>query len=108
METGEVTAKNPLALDLILRRLFYGPERLDRVNPTILDVLASDELYEPEVKALTAELYLARGDLEQYQQLRAEILRDTPGLAWWMRVLDQGGGYLKTFRMEPDAPQTNR
>jgi hypothetical protein len=108
METGEITAKNPLALDLILRRLFYGPEPLDRVNPTILDVLANDELYEPEVKALKAELYLARGDKDQYQQLRAEILRDTPGLAWWMRMLDQGGGFLKSFRMEPNGHQTLR
>lgn len=97
--TGAIRQDHPLLLNLFLRRLFYGQEPLARLNPTLLD--AMEGLYRPEREALQAELYYARGDQEHYLQLRAKILRDSPGLAWWVRMIDEGGAYLKTFRVEP-------
>jgi hypothetical protein len=96
--TGAIRPDNPLQLDLLLRRLFYGREPLTRVNPALLDVL--DGLYRPEREVLQAELYHARGDQGNYLQLRTKILRDYPGLAWWVWMIDEGGAYLKTSRVE--------
>lgn len=97
--TGEIRPDNPLKFNLLLRRLFFGPEPPDRVDPAMLDIL--DGLFQPERDALKAELYAIRGNQEKYQQLRAKILRDEPGLAWWIAMIDGGGGYLQTFRFEP-------
>jgi hypothetical protein len=94
-----IAPDSPLKLNLLLRRLFCGPEPLNRVDPAILDVL--DGLYAPEGNALKAELYHARRDDANYQQLRARILRDSPGLAWWIRMIDQGGAFLKSIRLVP-------
>ena len=91
---GPIGLENPLRFGLVLQRLLCGPDSPDRVDPRILDVLTG--LFEPERNALEAELYHARNDLESYQRIRAGIL-GTPGLAWWIRMLDQGGAYLKTF-----------
>jgi hypothetical protein len=93
---GVVTPDNPLRLNLLLRRLFYGPEPLGGVDPAVLDVLTG--LYEPERDALKAELFHARNDLARYRELRTTILTGCPGLDWWMRMLDEGGGILQTFR----------
>lgn len=101
---AEISRENPLKLNLLLRRLFFGPESLEQVNPEILDVLVAgneSKLYEPETWALKAELYHARGDQQEYRECVQLITRRTNGLAWWIRMMESGGGFLKTFRMGP-------
>jgi hypothetical protein len=97
VDTGDITSDNPLKLNLLLRRFFFGPDPLERADPTALNALT--ELYKPEAQALKAELAYARGDLVTYQRHKAEALRSTPGLAWWFRMIEEGGGYLKAFRI---------
>ncbi len=94
-----IIAGQPLTFSLLLRHLFCGSESLSRVDPALLDVLTG--LYAPERDALKAELYHIRGDEASYQRLRANTLQGTPGLAWWIGMIDQGGGFLKTFSMRP-------
>jgi len=94
---GPIETDNPLRFNLLLQRLFCGAEPPERVDPRTLDVLTG--LFEPEANALKAELYHARNDLEGYQRARAAILRDSPGLAWWIDMLDGGGSYLQTFHV---------
>jgi len=91
--------ENPARFNLIVRKLLCGPAPLDKADPAILDVLTG--LYAPEAHALQAELYQARGDGSHYQNLRSEILREAPGLEWWMRMIDGGGAYLKSLRFLP-------
>ena len=93
---GALQPNNPLVLNLLLRRLFYGRQPANKIDPSVLDPLGG--IYAPEGKALKAEIYRARGDQQNYEQLKAQILTDTPGLLWWIRMLDQGGGYITTFR----------
>ena len=93
---GPIGPDNPLRFNLLLQRLFCGPEPPERVDPRILDVLTG--LFQPEATALRAELLHARNDTAGYQRTRTIIVHLTPGLAWWMNMLDQGGAYLKTFR----------
>jgi hypothetical protein len=95
---GAIGSENPLRLNLLLQRLFCGPEPPDRIDPGMLDVLAG--LFEPERNALKAEIYHARNDIPEYNRMRTAILHASPGLAWWIRMLDQGGAYLKTFRTQ--------
>jgi hypothetical protein len=97
--SGPIAPDNPLKLNLLLRRLFCGPEPLNRFDAAVLNVLTG--LYAPEARALRAELYQARGDTEFYQQIRAQILVDTPGLGWWIRMLDGGGAFIKSIRWAP-------
>jgi hypothetical protein len=91
-----IEPENPLRFNLLLQRLLCGPEQLDKIDPAILDVLTG--LFAPEGDALKAELHHARNDIEGYQHSKADVLRATPGLEWWMNMLDGGGAYLKTFR----------
>jgi hypothetical protein len=95
--SGAITEDNPLKLNLLLRLLFFGPTTPAQVDPAITDVLTG--VYEPEGKALKVELYQARGDQANYQRTRDEILRQTPGLGWWMRRVDQKAGFLASFRV---------
>jgi hypothetical protein len=90
---------NPLRFNLLLRRLLCGAESLRQVNPATLDVLTG--LYTPEARALQAELYRIRGDRDRYDAVRSDLLRETPGLAWWVRMIDDGGSYLKSLRFLP-------
>jgi hypothetical protein len=102
--SGEISSDNPLKLNLILRRLFFAPESLEQVDPDSLNVLTAGQvskLYGPETMALKAELYQARGERGRSQQLLAQILRDTPGLLWWVRMVESGGSFLRTFRRGP-------
>jgi hypothetical protein len=102
--SGTITPENPLKLNLVLRRLFFGPESLDRVNPGILDVLTEgydSKVYEPEAWALKAELYQARGDRQKYQECINLITQRTSGLQWWIQMMDSGGSFLSTFRLGP-------
>ena len=104
VDLNPVSPDNPLKLNLVLRRVFFGPESLSQVRPDVLDVLTAgrdSKLYAPETRALKAELYQARGDDAEYQRQVTEILRATPGLQWWARMLENGGGFLKTFRLGP-------
>ena len=96
---GPVTADNPFRLNLLLRQMFCGRQSLDRFDPALLDVLTG--LYAPEGQALQAELYQARGNTARYREIRARILLDTPGLGWWIQMIDGGGAYLKSIRMRP-------
>lgn len=96
LAAGEVTAENRLALNLLLRRLFCSPIPPERADPSMLDALGG--LYAPERDALKAELYQARGDTARFRALREEVVGATPGLAWWMQMLDGGGGYVASFR----------
>ena len=89
----------PLTLPLLERYLFCGPEPLERIEPSVVDVLTG--IYAPEQDALKAELFQARGDRDAYERLRQTILARTPGLAWWVRMLDGGGGYVKSLSMRP-------
>jgi hypothetical protein len=98
MYEGPIGPESPLKFNLLVQRLFCGSEPPDRVDPRILDVLT--DIFEPERNVLKAELFHARNDLDGYQRMRADILRATPGLAWWIRMLDQGGAYLKTFHIQ--------
>ena len=101
---GEINPENPLKLNLLLRRLFFGPDSLEQVNPDILNVLVAgndSKLYEPETWALKAELYRARGDQPKYQECVQNITKRTSGLAWWIRMMDAGGSLLSTFRLGP-------
>ena len=100
VDTAEVRRENPLRLNLLLRQLFFGPTPPPQVDPSMLDVL--DGVYAPEREALKAELLEARGDAAGYRAVRSRILRDTPGLAWWMRMIDKGGGYVKSLRDDFD------
>jgi hypothetical protein len=103
--TGEINPENPLKLNLILRRLFFGPESLEQVNPDTLDVLTSgrdSKLYEPEMWALKAELYQAHHDQQKYKDCVARIDQSTSGMQWWIRMLEGGGGFLSTFRLGPE------
>ena len=93
---GRIAPDNPLKFNLLLRRMFCGHESLDRFDPALLDVLAG--LYAPEGHALQAELYHARGDSERYGEIRSQLRLDTPGLGWWVRLIDGGGAYLKSLR----------
>ena len=102
--SGPISSENPLKLNLVLRRLFFGPESLDKVNPDILDVLTEgndSKVYEPEGWALKAELYQARGDHQKYQECIRLITQRTSGLQWWIRMMESRGSFLKTFRLEP-------
>jgi hypothetical protein len=94
---AEVTAENPLRFNLLLRRLLCAAEPPERADPAILDVLTG--LYGPEGNALKAELYRARGGEARYQELRSQILSETPGLLWWMRMTDGGGAFIKSLRV---------
>ena len=96
--SDEIELLNPLRFNLVLRRLFHGPIPLARVDPTLLDLL--NDLYRPEGWGFKAELLHARGETKAYQELRAELLRKEPGLTWWMRMLDEGGAYMKSFRVD--------
>jgi hypothetical protein len=101
---GEITPENPLKLNLILRRLFFGAQPLEQVDPELLSVLTGgndSKLYEPETLALKAELYQARGDHLKYQECVTRISARTPGLQWWIRMMESGGGFLRTFRLGP-------
>jgi len=102
---GQISPENPLKLNLVLRRLFFGPESLEKADPEILKVLTEgndSKLYAPETWALRAELYQARGDQQKYQECISQISRNTNGLQWWVRMLEAGhGGFLKTFRLGP-------
>jgi hypothetical protein len=96
---GPITPDNPLRFNLLLQRLFCGPEPPAQVDPQILDVLTG--LFQPEGSALKAELLHARNDIDGYHRARAAAVSVAPGLAWWMEMLDHGGAYLKTFRARP-------
>ena len=101
---GEITPENPLKVNLILRRLFFGAESLEQVDPEVLNVLTAgndSKLYEPETLALKAELYQARGDQSKYQECVTRISARTPGLQWWIRMMESGAGFLRTFRLGP-------
>jgi hypothetical protein len=99
---GTIAADNPLKLNLLLHRLFFGPEPLDRADPSALDILT--DVYEPEGNALKAELYRARGDTARHQALKASTLAAEPGMAWWFQMIDAGGGFLSSFRSAPSTP----
>jgi hypothetical protein len=99
----EIRAGHPLTFSLLLRHLLCGAEPLNQVDPALLDVL--NGLYAPERDALKAELYHARGDEANYKRLRSQILLGTPGLAWWIRMIDEGGAFLKSFSMRPSADE---
>jgi hypothetical protein len=96
---GPIGADNPLRFNLLLQRVLCGPTPLDRVDPSVLDVLTG--LYAPEGRALQAELALARGDHSRYEQIRSQLLALAPGLAWWIRMTDGGGAFLKSLRFAP-------
>lgn len=90
----------PLEFNLTLRQLFCSPTKLETVDPLSLNDLTG--LFQPERRALQAELLKIRKDENNYQQLRTQILRETPGLAWWINRIDTGGGaFLKTYRLPP-------
>ena len=90
---------HPLRFNLVVRELLCGATPLDRVDPAALDVLTG--LYAPEARAMQAELYRIREDRGGYDAIRSRLLRETPGLAWWIRMIDRGGGYLKSLRFLP-------
>jgi hypothetical protein len=94
IDAAQVKA-GPLVFSLAVRHLLCGKGPLNTVDPAVLDVLGG--LYAPERDALKAELYDARGDRANYERLRARIASDAPGLEWWVRIIDEGGAYLKTF-----------
>jgi hypothetical protein len=96
---GPIASDNPLKFNLLLRRLFCGPGSLDQFDPAALGVLTG--LYAPEGRALQAELYQARGDTDRYLHVRGRILVDTPGLGWWIRMIDRGGAFIKSIRLVP-------
>jgi hypothetical protein len=105
---GPISPENPLKVNLMLRRLFFGPESLAQVNPAILDILtegSDSKVFEPETWALKAELYQARGDQQKYQECVRLINQRTSGLQWWIRMMESGGGFLKTFRLGPARGQ---
>jgi hypothetical protein len=93
---GTITAESPLRFNLLLRRLFCGAEPPDQADPRMLDVLTG--LYGPEGRALQAELYRARANETTYNELRSQLLLDTPGLLWWVRMIDGPGAFLKSLR----------
>jgi hypothetical protein len=88
-----------LTLPLLERYLFCGPEPLESIEPSVVDVLTG--LYTPERDALKAELYQARGDRDAYERLRQTILASAPGLAWWVHMMDGGGAFVKSLSMRP-------
>lgn len=80
------------------RRLLCGPEPLDKVNPSLLDMLTG--LYGPEREALKAEL-AARGDKAAYGRIRSQCWQRSWGLPGGSVCLDESGGaFLKTLRSE--------
>lgn len=102
--TGAISSENPLKLNLVLRRLFFGSESLAQVDPKILDVLIAGndaKLFAPEVWAFRAELYQARGDEAKFRECISQINSRTNGLVWWLRMLNGGSGFLATFRLGP-------
>jgi hypothetical protein len=90
---------DPLGFAFLLKQLFCGVEPLRSVNPAALDVAGG--LYEPEREALKAELLRLRGDYDGYQRIRSRTLERFPGLVWWFRMVDDGGGYIETFSLRP-------
>jgi hypothetical protein len=98
LPTTDINFDNPLKFDLVLRRLFFGSEPLTQVDLHLFDLL--NGMYDPESKALKSELYFLRGEKLAYQQIKAELLRDTPGLAWWLEMVEGGGAFLKTYRLD--------
>ena len=83
----------------MVKRLLCGAAPLHEADPAALNVLTG--LYAPEGRALQAELYRLRGDGERYDAIRSGLLRETPGLAWWVRMIDRGGSYLRSLRFPP-------
>lgn len=93
-------SRHPLLFDLLLRQLYCGPTPLRTFDPRRLDVLTDP--YAPERDALKAELYYLRGERTQYERIRDTVLKTTPGMAWWFRLIDTAGGaYVKSFSMRP-------
>jgi hypothetical protein len=95
----EIPRSSPAALTFVLNSLFCGREALASVSPNALD--GFDGIPTPERRALAAELLLARGDTARATTLQEAILRETPGLQWWITKLQKGAGYLKTFSKRP-------
>ncbi len=98
----DVSQDNPLAFNLLLRRLFCSPVPPDRIDPTALDTLGG--LVVPERDLLKAELFLARGNAAAARQLTEQVASAYPGLAWWVRMLSTGRGYVASFR-NPIVPR---
>jgi hypothetical protein len=99
IETPKLPSGDPLVFALMLKQLFCGTGRLRSLNPATLDIAAG--LYEPEREALKAELLNLRGDEDGYRRIRSRTLERFPGLAWWFRMIDEGGGYIDTFSRRP-------
>jgi hypothetical protein len=92
-----IDPNDPLAFNMILRRLFCSPIGPDRADVDELSSLGG--LFAPECNALKVELYQARGNTTEANRLMAELSESQPGLAWWLRTLAAGhGGYIATFR----------
>lgn len=99
IETQDLPSEDPLFFALLLKQLFCGKGPLRAVSPETLDVATG--LYEPEREALRAELLHLRGDDAGYKRIRVRTLERFPGLAWWFRMIDEGGGYIETFSLRP-------
>ena len=95
----QIPRSSPAALTFVLNSLFCGREGLASITPNALEEI--EAIPAPERKALQAELLLARGDTARAVSLQGSILRETPGLQWWMAKLQKGTGYLKTFSKRP-------
>lgn len=86
---------HPLLFMVLLHRLFCAPDPPERVDPAMLDSLTG--LYAPERDALKAELMQVQGSPASFERAREWVTANHPGLAWWMRMLTGGGGYITSF-----------
>lgn len=95
----EIPTSSPAALTFVLHALFCGRESLASIPPEA--VRDFNTIPAPERHALEAELLLAGGNSARTAELQQVILRETPGLQWWMNKLEKGAGFLRTFSRRP-------
>jgi hypothetical protein len=81
---------DPLCFNRIVRALRAGGSGL-AVIPALRSLSG---VLESEAAALIAEILRAAGDPAEYEAQRAFVLRRWPGLRWWIRAIDEGGGTL--------------
>jgi hypothetical protein len=93
---------HPLQLYATLRYALCGTAGLAQIDPSIFD--GSTALLKPERDALKAELFHARGLSNDYTSLKNATMHATPGLAWWFKRIDAGGGFLRSLRFAPWSP----
>jgi len=97
--TVPLPKESPLRFAMVLRRASYGPD-----EPKVFDLAMLDGFptpLAPEAGAIRAEVLKLRGDAAGYAAARSAALQRTPGLAWWFKILDDGGRFAMSRRQLP-------